>query len=850
MREIIIFAPGANAAELLRLLARHGKNQMCMRVFGSAQLAEHALMCSGITSEEKYISGEEEASVIYSIASQTEYFSSASFSDASQIAQAIRSLRMLITENEASCLHETLSRGAFQDKNSALLKIYDSYISLCAQENFIDSIGLLRKAIAEASVLDADFITLEEYPLTPLEKRLAEVLSGGNISHSDIRRLIGAENNKIHISDYTEAYGASNEAENIIGRIFENNLALDSCIVAVTNASKYSQLFYEISGRYNIPVTFGCGIPISNTNPARLLRLFLDWDTSGYNGIDALRALIFSDFFDRKKLCELLPVNENYSARTLLDKAIAAAGSLRLSCSTEANRKRIEACRVRQNIEAEAMMFIECAELIFREFEKGCAYIIGNYSVIRRGNASKADHAAVNTICDELNAYCKFSGKASVNEIIPEILAKAICAENCREGCLHITKIGSAGVSLRENLFVVGLSASEFPGSPTENYLVLDDDYLLFGENGAKLTSGSRIAQNKTRLDFLLRIASALGNSIYLSYSGYNLAELKEENASSVLFEIYKAENGEGSDIGSFESSVRHTGFFSQRLSPSRLIGEAYNQGKEILTSCPEQTTPTISVCISKEQSFSPTSIESFFSCPRKFFLTKILGISEPQSDNPFEIIGGGDFGTLVHKMMELRTRNDVTLEEFLSRGDTLFNDFLAMRPPMHSSEVSKIRKEFLSVLSNAYTYDPGNEVVSSEKSITAVHSSGIILSGKADRVEKTPDGKFIIADYKTGRRIVHAENDVDSCMQILLYSFMLKQSGIDISGGEYRYLRDNITIRCEYNDAVEKALDEKLDIFRSALDNCSFPPSGDCTYCQLGEICRKNEYDWGDLND
>ena len=33
---------------------------------------------------------------------------------------------------------------------------------------------------------------------------------------------------------------------------------------------------------------------------------------------------------------------------------------------------------------------------------------------------------------------------------------------------------------MRQNLYVCGLSSSEFPGSPSENYLLLDSDYQLF----------------------------------------------------------------------------------------------------------------------------------------------------------------------------------------------------------------------------------------------------------------------------------------------------------------------------------------------------------------------------------
>ena len=62
------------------------------------------------------------------------------------------------------------------------------------------------------------------------------------------------------------------------------------------------------------------------------------------------------------------------------------------------------------------------------------------------------------------------------------------------------------------------------------------------------------------------------------------------------------------------------------------------------------------------------------------------------------------------------------------------------------------------------------------------MHSSGVLLEGYPDRVEKTPEGEYIIADYKTGKRISHQANDVDTCLQVVIYAYIMEQKNIPIS--------------------------------------------------------------------
>ena len=130
MKERIILAPGISETEMLRTLAKSGVNTMGWHFMNAAQLAKTALMKSGISVEETFLTSKEEPALLFSLLNEIPYFEAASFADAEALSSALQTLRSLITENESMVLKEKLSCGEFKDKNDALISVYEKYISL------------------------------------------------------------------------------------------------------------------------------------------------------------------------------------------------------------------------------------------------------------------------------------------------------------------------------------------------------------------------------------------------------------------------------------------------------------------------------------------------------------------------------------------------------------------------------------------------------------------------------------------------------------------------------------------------------------------------------------------------
>ena len=161
----------------------------------------------------------------------------------------------------------------------------------------------------------------------------------------------------------------------------------------------------------------------------------------------------------------------------------------------------------------------------------------------------------------------------------------------------------------------------------------------------------------------------------------------------------------------------------------------------------------------------------------------------------------------------------------------------------MHSPDAQRKKQEFLDMMQRSYHMDPpDNKVLSAEDKYHYQHPSGVKLMGYPDRVEKTPTGLFIIADYKTGRNKNHIDNDIKTCLQVVIYAWMCRQAGIPVSVCVYRYIRKGITVTCVYDNDMEEQLDTMLRAFADAAASGEFPAhktQENCKYCKLKEICE-----------
>ena len=892
-KEKIILAPGLNGSELLRSLAKYGKNTIGVRIMRGGELALTALAHTGITIEEHCLSPDEETAIVYSLLQETTgYFGkSTTYADAVQIAGGLKNLRSMVQassiEEEGDQLKASfLSNAEFPEKNEALLELYNRYMEKCASENMTDEVGLMRKALkcALPEKMDVDFAVLEEYPLTRLEAALIDYLSEGRRKIQTLQDLLEIEQKDIHISSYTEAYGTINEAEHIIDEIYsDDSVQPDECLIACASPDEYAQLFYDMTCRYeSMHVTFGTGIRITNSLPAQLLRNLADRDAGGGYHPSAMRRILRCDAFDRSALAKVFET-ENKELYFRLEDLAQMAGGLRLSFDAESNSAKIAAYRkVLEKAAAKAaskpeskekrqaernLVLIDWTEKLAGEMARGGSRsermlnFFSKYAFCRNKDsfAGKLDIAARDHIITQLSTYADNTGDEDVLSITPDILSHMIMRESSAPGSIHISGIREALPVMRRRLFVCGLSSANFPGNPRENYLILDSDHEGFcpppGGIIADSTSRGIVEQRKTTLNRILDLAAALGTRIDLSFSGFDAAELKESNPSSVLFEYFRDETGTD-DMEDFSAALSKTGFFDANVSGSRLAARAILDGQELeIKEDPSDIYEDYDSEKLLKRNWSPSAIERFMSCPRRFYLQYIRNIQEVKEDDMTRLLDFAATGNLAHALLEDLAEagpGTVSKEEFLQWADQAMRDYFCGRIPANKELAEREVRKFRELMADTYDWETelGRTTVSAEEEIQKKHPSGINLRGFPDRLEKTGDGKYVITDFKAKKKVEHVGNDPETCIQVLIYAWLCENElGKKIDHCEYRYLRHKKKITCNYDDQAQEFLNDILENLKKALVTGKFErtPGKDnenCKYCTYGDICDSSKWD------
>lgn len=862
--EKIVVVSGVNETGLLRTMSWHGHDSFGTRVMDAAQLAQYALVRSGKMLREKPVDMQARRLLMLRVLESLPGTGfSSDYSDVGKLLDALDRLRTLVPSDEAGELRSRLAKGEFTDKNSGLIKVYDAYMKLCAEEGVMDRISVFRYAAENCGTLENfQLMTLKERPLTPLEARLTAALGGSG--ETSLTELYGARTlpRKAEVSAF-RAYGASNEALHVIEKILsEKDFTFDSCVVAAADTKLTPAIFLELGQRFGINMTFGCGVPISCTTAADMLVRLRDWAASGY-GASALSELVNSRAFNTSKLRKLIAKSCGIKADEVkLKQALSIAGKLRLGCGPDVNRERMDNCDdplVEDDKRKEYDAAFAQARVIAEELGKGMVYLLRKYCV-RRGEYSSLDGGAVNRAASEMSAYSAVTGNPP-EDVIPELLTRNVGHSLPRHDALHITSAEQAVFSLRDRLFVTGLSAANFPGTPAEDPLTLDSDLKLFEDLGAaELPASDRIViRRKKQAVELAEAASRLCREITLSYSYFDSAELKRANMSTALHEMYTAASGGSETYEELLEEMPSVSYFEDGMTADRLIGRGYCRNR-ICKPDEKHWENSETDCFDREKEYSPSAVGGFFECPKKYFLQRVLGIPDEDSSSDFKVTEANEFGLMLHELMNMLavSRRSMSRDRFEKKASEMFDRFLTSKVPLIADMAAPAKREFMTVAMNTYDMDTalGTAIIEAEQEYSAEHVSGLKLKGRLDRLEEA-GGSFVIGDFKSGRRIKQKDEDVHTWLQTMLYAYMVDSTCAEkgdprrTSRCEYRYPRAGIVSK-DYDETIPERI---ITEFTEHLVRGDFPCYDDaaaagiavknedeCLYCSYKGMCGKEE--------
>ncbi|MCR5350602.1 MAG: PD-(D/E)XK nuclease family protein, partial [Acholeplasmatales bacterium] len=209
----------------------------------------------------------------------------------------------------------------------------------------------------------------------------------------------------------------------------------------------------------------------------------------------------------------------------------------------------------------------------------------------------------------------------------------------------------------------------------------------------------------------------------------------------------------------------------------------------------------------------------------KSFILNVLLDSDVDKEDDAYNIIDINYKGTLIHSLFEGFQKDEITLNEMLDKANILFDNFLKMKPALIESKIEDQRNDFLTSVRNLYEMSTNNKHILSEVTIDKTNVYGLYFGGQFDRLEKDESERYIVVDYKTGKRTKHEDNDPISCVQGLIYAYLIENGKtkdgnfitdngkrIKISECQFLYPEVGRPISIKYNDETKQQLKELIE--------------------------------------
>ena len=777
--EKILFSNAFNQTEYLRTMAKLGHNTFALRVMNENEICSFVLMRKGIFPQGRFVSSKEENYIFY-------YLSGQQYNDAKNIKNAIDSYRDCVIGDVYQSLDNNLNDD-FPEKKLLIKNLYKQYSEYKKEHQLYDKYDLIHFILNENIKIDIEVDYYEEYAISELFLHMLNKVFA-KVNKISLLDTFPKKEKEIH---FMKAYGKPCEADYVLSTIIKKNYRLDECQIVLVNNSDTVDI-YRLMDIYNIPYASSIGFPVLNTNAGKLLGYLFRLEDLHF-AVDGYKQLFNCSVFNADEFKDLL-IKDGYD-RDYTD-FIKYAGWLRVDYNSEPS---------------------DIHDELYKEEISKSLHIL--QKAIHEGRASFISHFLRNPepidlmVIEEIKRIEEAS-KYGINivEILKEFLYSTINKRISDCSSLHVTSLNTAFASLRKHNFIIGLD-SDFPGGPKENYLIFDEEYL---KTGSDIYTSIEVIKQKERL---LRIFVSSTEDLYISYPYFEIGELEDNNPSSIIFDLYEG------DI----SSMPKYGYNDITLSENKDVYKACINNKKSSVKAPISNIQ-YDPCILLDKEYQPSFFHAFFETENRlaFLLSNIYGLNIDEEDDPFVVMSPSDKGTLIHRVMERFDKNKTTFKVFKEKADAEFEKFILQKPPLIPSSKQKAKEDYDRLIEALYKMNPKNKHIASEIFVRN-EIKGIKFKGFFDRLEKDEMGKYILVDYKTGRNISHKDEDTVSCIQGLIYAYLIEHidddrykwlQGIKIDRIEFRYPEHEKSIKITYNDVHKQELFDKIEEFKQAILN------------------------------
>lgn len=249
-----------------------------------------------------------------------------------------------------------------------------------------------------------------------------------------------------------------------------------------------------------------------------------------------------------------------------------------------------------------------------------------------------------------------------------------------------------------------------------------------------------------------------------------------------------------------------------------------------------------------KKVILSPSRLNDYLDCPRKFFYYKILGINVLDANQD-----SSNFGTLVHNTLDYAvkiakntgaypTKDEISeklmkdIEDAVFSGDEIREKFV------------KLGKNFVDNYYVKFAEIPISRVAEAEYKIDSVQVDDFFIEGKIDRIEQNSDGTYQLYDYKTGKSV--SENQIaiggskeNYYNQLCFYKYIFEKSkNKKVSKTGLIYVEENKTKEKDLDNTDMEYIENKIREVHQAMMELKFNPSNttsSCKFCPYKHMCK-----------
>ncbi len=232
----------------------------------------------------------------------------------------------------------------------------------------------------------------------------------------------------------------------------------------------------------------------------------------------------------------------------------------------------------------------------------------------------------------------------------------------------------------------------------------------------------------------------------------------------------------------------------------------------------------------------SPSSVKAYEDCPLKFKYQKIMRVPQPPN-TAFEL------GSVIHKVVEdmaqKKTKHEkVTKEECMKKLQESWETKTYLNRTDEGNAKSRAEK----MIDTYLEWENGtkNVLVGTEIAFE-VEIEGVTFKGRIDRLEKNPDGKLEIIDFKSGKT-VKTKKEVKTDPQLNIYAKAIEKLKNETPAKATLFYVEQDTKR-EY-DITQESLKDAMALIKTTINEIldeNFEPTPSfqaCMFCPYGAIC------------